>query len=102
MSFKYIVDTYQVPATKGRRVEVDSKPGIIVGADGQYIVVNFDDKKPNQRANCHPTWRVTYGALGKIRNLTTSQKRYQDYLRAECNESFGDFLKSGWYKGATA
>jgi hypothetical protein len=102
MSFKYINDTYQVPAGVRRRVTVDGRSGVIVDVDGQYIVVNFDDKKPNHRSNCHPTWRVVYGELGDIRKLTASQVRYQHYLKSECNESFGDYLANGWYKGATA
>lgn len=29
---------------------------------------------------------------------TRAQKRYRDYLRADCGESFGEWLKNGWYR----
>lgn len=91
---KYVRDTYRVPAEIGRRVIIDGRPGIIAEDRGHYIGVNFDDVKPGVVANAHPTWRIEYGAIGQVRQITRSQRRYLDYLRLECNESFSWFLKN--------
>jgi hypothetical protein len=49
---------YDVPARKGRRVEVAGKPGTIIGADGNYLLVRFDGEK--NPVNVHPCWRMHY------------------------------------------
>ena len=78
--FRYIITTYQVPATIGRLVSVDGKSGIIAADRGNYIGVNFDDDKPGEIVNCHPTWKVEYGGVGVVRKqkMTRSQARYQE------------------------
>lgn len=83
MSFEYINKSYGVNACVGRRVVIDGEPGIIVGTHGAYIVVNPDHLKPHQTANYHPTWRVQYLEMGKVRKMTVGQKRYQKYLDAD-------------------
>ena len=80
MSFEYVKDYYGVPASLGRRVIVNGRPGIIAADRGHYIGVNFDSDKPGDISNCHPTWRVEYLGMGKVRKLTRSQKRYLRFL----------------------
>lgn len=91
---KYVRDTYNVPAEIGRRVVIDGRPGIIAEDRGHYIGVNFDNAKPGVVANVHPMWKIVYGEMGVIRKISRSQRRYMDYLRSECNESFSWFLKN--------
>lgn len=90
----YASKYYNVPADIGRRVTVDGKPGIIAEDRGHYIGVNFDADRPGHISNCHPTWRVEYLGMGRIRRMTKSQRRYQRYLEVgECFDSFKDFLR---------
>lgn len=91
---EYVKQHYGVPADIGRRVTVDGKPGIIEADKGNYIGVNFDSDKPGDISNCHPTWRVEYLEMGRIRPLTKSQLRYQRYLEvSDCFESFMHFIR---------
>lgn len=92
MSFEYINKSYGVNACVGRRVIIDGEPGVIVGTHGAYIVVNPDHLKPHQTANYHPTWRVEYQGIGKIRKMTAGQKRYQEYLDADTGCTFAEWL----------
>lgn len=92
MNFKYIRDYYGVPAEIGRRVVVYGKPGVIVADCGGYIGVNFDTDKPGVIRSAHPTSEVEYGEMGVIRKMTRSQRRYQEYLSAEYNESFARWI----------
>jgi hypothetical protein len=95
---EYAKQYYGVPSDISRRVVVDGKPGIIAADRGHYIGVNFDADKPGVIKNCHPTWRVEYQEMGRIRKLTASQQRYQRYLEiGECFENFKQFLQ---YDGA--
>lgn len=87
---QYVKNYYGVPADIGRRVTVDGRPGIISKDGGNYIGVNFDSDKPGVISNCHPTWRVDYLEIGKIRAITKSQARYQRYL--EYGDGFKCFL----------
>ncbi len=90
MSCEYVREYYGVPACIGRLVKVDGKPGIIAEDRGNYIGVNFDEDKPGSISNAHPTWKVEYGDMGKIRKMTKAQKRYQRFL--EFGDSFDDFM----------
>lgn len=46
-------------ATLGMRVEVDGKPGVIIGSNsGMNLDVCFDGQ--HWKDNCHPWWRVKY------------------------------------------
>ena len=93
MSCEYVKKYYGVPADIGRRVVVNGKPGIIAQDRGHYIGVNFDHHQPGAISNCHPTWKVEYGEMGKIRKPTRSQARYQRYLEVgDCFENFRHFL----------
>jgi len=92
MSFEYINKSYGVNACIGRRVIVDGEAGVIVGANGAHIKVNFDNTKASDYSYCHPTWRVEYLEMGNVRKLTAGQKRYQEYLKADCDESFAEWL----------
>jgi len=92
VSFDWINKNYGVNACVGRRVIVDGEPGVIVGAKNGHIIVNFDSHKASQRDFCHPTWRVEYKDMGKVRKMTAGQKRYQEYLNSDCCESFAEWL----------
>lgn len=90
---KYAKEQYGVPADIGRKVIVNGRSGIIAADRGNYIGVNFDDQKAGVISNCHPTWEVTYLDMGKIRKMSRSQRRYQEYMEVgECYESFSHFL----------
>lgn len=88
-SFEYVRKHYSVPAEYGRRVIVDGEPGIIIKDCGAQLGVNFDARKPNDVAYCHPTWRVEYGDMGTPRKITRSQQRYMDYL--DVADFYGSF-----------
>lgn len=88
---EYASQYYNVPADIGRRVIVDGNPGIIVEDRGNYIGVNFDSTKPGVVANVHPTWKVEYLDIGKIRKLTRSQIRYRRYL--DYGDGFESFIQ---------
>jgi len=93
--FEYIRTYYQVPAEKGRRVEVKFKgnrQGVITGARNQYVEIQFDgDKKPS--GVFHPTDGIKYLGIGDLPKITRSQERYHRYREvADCFDSFGQFL----------
>lgn len=92
MNFKYIRDYYGVPAEIGRRVVVYGKSGVIAEDRGNYIGVNFDADKPGVVHNAHPTSEVEYGEMGVVRRMTRSQQRYQDYLDADSNLTFAEWI----------
>lgn len=92
MSFEYINKSYGVNACVGRRVIVDGEHGVIVGTKNAHLKVNFDNSKAGDYSYCHPTWRVEYLEIGKVRKLTAGQKRYQEYLDADCCETFAEWL----------
>jgi len=60
MACGYVKDYYGVPAGIGRRVVCRGKPGVIAEDRGHYIGVNFDDDKPGQISNVHPTDDVEF------------------------------------------
>ena len=95
VELEYVKKYYSVPACIGRLVKVDGKPGIIAEDRGNYIGVNFDEDKPGVVCNCHPTWKVDYLGMGKIRRLTRSQERYKRYLK--CNLDFDSFIDFCYY-----
>lgn len=90
MSCEYVRNHYGVPAAIGRRVVVNGRPGVIAMDRGNYIGVNFDNDKPGHIQNAHPTWKVTYGEMGKVRKPSRSQARYQRWL--EFGDGFNSFL----------
>lgn len=96
MNCEYVNEYYNVPACIGRRVEIDGKPGIVAADRGNHIGVNFDADKPGAISPAHPTWKVKYLGIGKVRKMTRSQKRYQAYLEyGDCFDDLIDFCR--WY-----
>lgn len=91
MNCEYVRQHYNVPAEIGRRVAVDGKQGIIAEDFGHHIGVNFDADKPGCVFPCHPTWRVEYGEMGKVRPITKSQQRYKRFL--EYGDGFNSFIE---------
>ncbi len=93
MNCEYVCETYGVPACIGRIVTFKGRKGIISADRGNYKGVTFDDQKPGCVSNFHPeTEGLEYGDIGKVRKMTRGQQRYQSYLRAECCESFADWM----------
>lgn len=91
---EYVRRYYGVPAEIGRRVVVAGRPGVIAQDRGHYIGVNFDENKPGDVRNCHPTSEVVYEGLGIVRAMTPAQRRYQQYLEvADCFDGFHAWLK---------
>jgi len=94
--FEYVCRTYQVPACVGRRVMVHGKPGTIVEDRGHHIGVNFDADKPGRVSPCHPTSEVRYlEQIREPRKVSRSSRRYQEYLNADCGETFAEWLGIG-------
>jgi hypothetical protein len=91
--FSYVRNYYGVPAALGRRVVIGNRPGIIAADRGHYIGVTFDTDKPGTIHNAHPVDSVTYGGMGTIRPMTASQRRYSEFLDADCGHTFGEWLK---------
>ena len=92
MNCKYVRDSYCVPAEIGRRIVFRGRPGIIAEDRGNYIGVNFDADKPGQIYNVHPTDKVEYQGIGKVRKMTRSQQRYQAWLRADNGLTFAEYI----------
>lgn len=58
MSLEYIREVYQVPAKKGGRVSAYGKPGTIIGARNQYLLIRLDEEKHSNPY--HPTHEIEY------------------------------------------
>ncbi len=93
MNCEYVRKYYNVPACIGRRVMVYGKPGIIVEDRGHYIGVTLDTDKPNRINNYHPTDGVEYLGMGKVRKLTRAQQNYRNFLRADCSDTFAEWMR---------
>ncbi len=96
MEFDYIKTRYKVPADMNREVIVNGKKGVITQDMGNYIGVNFYDNKTSHSLPCHPTWEVeyleTFNQNPPIKKTTASQRRYMEYLRADCGRTFKEWL----------
>lgn len=94
MNCEYVKEYYGVPAAIGLRILYKGKKGIIAEDRGHYIGANFDADKPGVISNIHPTdENLEYlKSFGKIRKLTRSQQRYQDYIDSEYDESFAEWM----------
>lgn len=97
MNCEYVARYYGVPACIGRRVIAYGKPGIIAEDRGNYIGILLDSDKPGNVNNYHPTDGIQYlDEIGKVRPMTRSQCRYQEYLDADWFEgSFAEWLGIG-------
>lgn len=94
MSCEYVKQFYGVPAEIGRRIVFRGRPGIIAEDRGHYIGVNFDNDKPGEIYNVHPTDEVEYQGTGIIRKPSKSQQRYRRYLEyGDCFDSFLDYCR---------
>jgi hypothetical protein len=60
--FQYIRDYYGVPAYSGVRVNAYGKEGVIVGAEGAYVMIRLDGDKIARPY--HPTDGITYKIEG--------------------------------------
>ena len=91
MICEYVKEHYGVPAIIGRRVIVGGKPGVIAADRGHYIGVNFDADRPGIISNCHPTSKVEYGEMGKVRKPSKGAARYLRWL--EYGDGFDSFIQ---------
>ena len=57
-SLEYIRRVYEVPAYVGFKVRYQGKPGVIVGANGCYLLIKLDGETEARRY--HPTWEMRY------------------------------------------
>lgn len=96
MSCEYARRVYGVPAEIGRRVEVDGEPGVIARDMGNYIGILLDKDKPNHVFPYHPCSKIKYFGMGKVRKMTRSQRRYQQYMDDSewFGGTFGEWLKT--------
>ena len=94
MNCEYVRENYGVPACIGRVVSFKGRKGIITEDRGNYIGITFDDEKPGSISNFHPqTEGLEYLGIGKIRQMTQSQKRYKEYKDADWYDgSYTDWL----------
>jgi hypothetical protein len=93
MNFEWINNTYKVDAEYGREIMFQKKrKGIIIECQGNYIGVNLDDDKPGVISTLHPTWKVEYLGIGKVRKMTRSQRRYRDYINSDYGGDFAEYL----------
>ncbi len=96
MEFDYIKTRYKVPADMNREVIVNGKKGVITKDLGNYIGVNFYDDKTSDPLPCHPTWEVkyleTFNQNPPIKKMTASQRRYREYLHADSDWTFPEWL----------
>lgn len=96
MNCEYVSQYYGVPACIGRRVVAYGKPGIIAEDRGNYIGITLDSEKPGTVNNYHPIDGIEYREMGKVRPMSRSQRRYQEYVRADWyGGSFADWLGIG-------
>lgn len=88
----YINDYYNVPSVIGNKISYNGRQGVICCDGGAYLSVNFDDDKPGEKSNIHPTdpGLVYLQIPGKIRRQTRSQRRYQRYK--EYGDGFDSFI----------
>ncbi|MBL4941133.1 MAG: hypothetical protein JKY81_05650 [Colwellia sp.] len=92
--FEYIKEYYGVNVELNMAIEFDGDKGIITKDNGNYIGVTFDKDKPGNISNIHPTddLLVFTGKYRKPRKTTRAQKNYQEYLRCDCCETFGEWM----------
>lgn len=95
----YPKEYYKVPNDVGRIVEYKGRKGVICRIEGQYVNVNFDDNDPGSIAYFHPhSDGLKYLEMGgTIRKMSRSKKRYQDWQRSDCSESFSEWIKGRMY-----
>jgi len=90
---EYVRNYYGVPACIGRLVIYKGEQGVISRDGGNYICVNFDKDKPGVTCNIHPTDpNIIYEGIGKVRKLTRSQQRYQDYISSDLGLTFFEWI----------
>ena len=95
MNCEYIQKHYAVPACIGRRVIAYGKPGVIAQDRGHHLGILLDSDRPGHILPYHPVDGIEYlDEMGKVRPMTRSQQRYQEYLEvADCYESFHHYLQ---------
>lgn len=64
---------------------VDHGPQSITGGMHCFSVTDFGRMRMHEESPEPP-------------KISRSRQRYLDYLRMECNESFGEYLRYGWYR----
>lgn len=101
---EYVRDYYNVPACIGRIISYNGRLGIISKDRGNYIGVTFNDEKATIVHSIHPLDdKLEYLGIGKLRKLTSGQKRYAEFKAADWFDgSFAEWLgvdkKTMYYK----
>jgi hypothetical protein len=92
--FEYIKDAYGVSAQLGQVVFLNDKQGVIAKDRGHYVGINFDSDKAGVISNVHPTDEnlVYTDKIVGIRQMTRSQKRYQEFLNADTGVTFAEWI----------
>lgn len=94
--FKYIKDTYDVPADMFREVMIDGKKGVITEDKGHYLGVTFYHN--SLTLPCHPTWRTEYLETFNLVPLKPknhkAKARYCHFLSLDSDMTFMQYLKS--------
>lgn len=70
---------------------------IIEGVEGAHL--KCWDCSANKFVTVHPTWKIQYtDEIDEVRPKNfKSKERYGKYLKSECSESFGEWLKGRRY-----
>ena len=92
--FEYVKDNYGVDVQIGQVIYLSGERGKIAEDRGHYLGINFDKDKPGVISNVHPTDDGLFITchIKDLRKMTRSQSNYQDYLRADCNETFAEWM----------
>jgi len=89
----YTQEHYGVPSDIGRIIAYNGRQGVISEDRGHYVGVTFDDEKPGTVGNFHPTTEgLEYLGMGKVRPMTRSQQRYKDFIRADTDQTFSEWM----------
>lgn len=95
--FKYINNYYGLNCRLHQVILFQNERMIIDGVYGHYL--KCWDCNANKYVTLHPNWEVTYTEeFDKLPKISKSKDRYQKYLRSECSETFGEWLKAKMYK----
>lgn len=90
---EYIREYYGVPASINMRIEYKGEGGIIWRDGGNYVCACMDKDKPGVTINIHPTDPdLKYLEMGRPREMTRAQRKYDEYRRSESGQSFAEWM----------
>jgi hypothetical protein len=72
--FDYVKEAYRLPFLKaGMRVEINGKPGVVVGRSNSGLTAKMDDR--GKELAFHPTWETVY--YGEDMSIVADFRRQQ-------------------------